>query len=446
MFPCLPWKREEKKWRSQAVHEETCFSYDYFMNNNASSSQRYVILRSYVMLLSLIPSGTRHQRLEPIAWSDVRDTNQIRGLAYRLSYHRHAWRGDGLFKEERGATKKGVGRNKTYVWKWQGGGEHLDSTEHIALLFIQQPFTIKLTYRYPNTNTRTHASRIFKPIIRLQPNEDSCLALQGDLALRFLKEKIIRLDQKSNPFYLSRHYLRNILPWLRTDFLMFNLIRVDHSLLEPNQQYVQNKVIRAANVQTSIWTTRRHLLHFCKVCLPFGNLIIYSDTRHNRTKYAKTFEPKVMAWGTTLEEHTTLNSSFTTVSCSRSLSIRFHSQPGHLSKGTLKTETRITLKSHQTHQTFFSKYGENKHWDRLKSLLVLQSLMISCIDMSRHTFQCSETELSSAQGFLWTVPTSTLLWAGLSPFLLICHLIAQVPVIMALYCAKYFSTFTPKTR
>lgn len=130
---------------------------------------------------------------------------------------------------------------------------------------------------------------------------------------------------------------------------MFNLIRVDHSLLEPNQQYVQNKVIRAANVQTSIWTTRRHLLHFCKVCLPFGNLIIYSDTRHNRTKCAKTFEPKVMAWGTTLEEHTTLNSSFTTVSCSRSLSIRFHSQPGHLSKGTLKTETRITLKSHQTH-------------------------------------------------------------------------------------------------
>lgn len=157
MFPCLPWKREEKKWRSQAVHEETRFSYDYFMNNNASSSQRYVILRSYVMLLSLIPSGTQHQRLEPIAWSDVRDTNQIRGLAYRLSYHRHAWRGDGLFKEERGATKKGVGRNKTYVWKWQGGGEHLDSTEHIALLFIQQPFTIKLTYRYPNTNTRTHA-------------------------------------------------------------------------------------------------------------------------------------------------------------------------------------------------------------------------------------------------------------------------------------------------
>lgn len=88
------------------MHGETYFPYDYFMNNNALSSQRYVILRLYVMLLSQIPSGTQRQRLEPIAWSDVRDTNQIRGLAYRLSYHHHAWRGDRLFKEERGATKR----------------------------------------------------------------------------------------------------------------------------------------------------------------------------------------------------------------------------------------------------------------------------------------------------------------------------------------------------
>lgn len=92
----------------------------------------------------------------------------------------------GSLKER--SHKKGVGRNKTRVKvigrRWTPG-------QHAA-----HSFTIYTTAFHNQTNIPipkheyTHASRTFKPIIRQQPNEDSCLPLQGDLALRFFKGKL----------------------------------------------------------------------------------------------------------------------------------------------------------------------------------------------------------------------------------------------------------------
>lgn len=162
----------------------SCFSHDYLMTNNLFSSKSYVILRMEVKLPSKIPSGTQQ-----------RCTSHKSNQTVILPSSRPE--GNGLFREERGITKRAWAEIKNHVWKWQEGGKHLDSTAHIALLFIQQHFTIKLTYQCPNTNTHTHASRVFESIIRQQPNEDSCLPLQGDLALRWANKSFLRENYKA---------------------------------------------------------------------------------------------------------------------------------------------------------------------------------------------------------------------------------------------------------
>lgn len=153
--------------------------------------------------------------------------------------------GNRLFKKGARTHKQGVDRNKNHVGKWQEGGKHLDSTELRASLFIQHHFAIKLTYQYTNTNTHTHASRVFKSIIRQQPNEDSCLPLQGDLALRWAKKSFLRENYKAEaeiqPILFKPTCSEEHSAMIKNMFLMFYQRKVPRSGLKPNQHAFKTK-------------------------------------------------------------------------------------------------------------------------------------------------------------------------------------------------------------
>lgn len=100
---------------------------------------------------------------------------------------------------------------------------------------------------------------------------------------------------------------------------------------------------------------------------------------------------------TALKEYKALHSSVNYVSCSQEIIAVLHfiaSQLGHFRKKKLHKMLIEKCGSHTNHThisvAFHSLIRKKKTLAHLMSLLVLQSIMVSGIDMSRHTFQCSQ--------------------------------------------------------
>lgn len=130
-----------------------------------------------------------------------------------------------------------------------------------------------------------------------------------------------------------------------------------------------------------------------------------------------------------------------------SYSIRFHSKLRHLSKcyKNVDGEIQITLKSYPHISLFLL-------WRKQGSSHVPACFAIPNDIMHRHeqthlsVFPNWGKQSSSAQAFYQQHSHQPFSSSNIILVISRLGLIFQVPVIMALYCDKYFSTFTPKTR